>query len=796
MSGLVEAFGRFANLFQEPILLVSSAGHLCAANSAAAHSLVPGARFNSDARLFDFIENPAEEVRSYLKLCARSVDPIPGKLTFRTTKLAQQAVRCSGCAFRGFDDQHNPLIVLRFATAENPTSRFIALNQQLELQRREIARRLVAEAEAHRRHELLQVTLKSIGDAVIATDTEGRVTFLNQVAADLMGISSSSALGQPIDAVFVLRNEHTGARVENPVAKVLRDGGVVGLANHTELIRPDGSTIPIDDSGAPIRDAEGRLLGAIVVFHEISESRRLQRELIQKTQALEEADLRKETLLASLRESEERFRLLANTIPQLAWMADPDGSIFWYNQGWYDYTGTTLEQMHGWGWESVHDPDVLPSVVERWRASLETGLPFEMVFPLKAADGQFRPFLTRVNPLRNDQGRILYWFGTNTDIGEIKRMEDALRDADRRKDEFLATLAHELRNPLAPIRNSLEILKMPHVGAAVLQQTRAMMARQVDHLVRLVDDLLDVSRVMRGKIDLRREPVELATVVARAVETVKPLIEVQGHRLELSMPESSLLVDVDLVRMTQVIGNLLTNAAKYTEARGLISVSADIEGEQVALRVKDNGIGIAPDLLPHIFDLFVQADHASTKAQGGLGIGLTLARNLVRMHGGTIEASSSGLGAGSEFVVRMPLVSQPQREAPTDPSPAFSREVNASGKRLLVVDDNQDAAMSLAALLQLQGHDVCVAHDGRSALTSFQSHCPEIVFLDIGMPGMDGYTVARHMREVAGSKSVVIAALTGWGQEADRRRTTEAGFDHHLVKPVDFDVLKQLLART
>jgi CheY-like chemotaxis protein len=246
--------------------------------------------------------------------------------------------------------------------------------------------------------------------------------------------------------------------------------------------------------------------------------------------------------------------------------------------------------------------------------------------------------------------------------------------------------------------------------------------------------------------------------------------------------------------MTQVVGNLLTNAAKYTEARGVISVSADIEGEQVALRIKDNGIGIAPDLLPHIFELFVQADHSSTKAQGGLGIGLTLARNLVGMHGGTIEAFSSGPGTGAEFVVRIPLVSQPQPETPAVP-PAFARDVKSSGKRLLVVDDNQDAALSLATLLRLQGHDVCVAHDGRSALTSFQSRSPELVFLDIGMPGMDGYAVARRMREIAGPKAVVIAALTGWGQEADRKRTAEAGFDHHLVKPVDFDALEQLLER-
>jgi CheY-like chemotaxis protein/two-component sensor histidine kinase len=372
-------------------------------------------------------------------------------------------------------------------------------------------------------------------------------------------------------------------------------------------------------------------------------------------------------------------------------------------------------------------------------------------------------------------------------------MEEALREADRRKDEFLATLAHELRNPLAPIRNSLQILKMPRVDLATAQQTREMMERQVHHLVRLVDDLLDVSRVMRGKIELRKEPVELATVVARAVETAQPLIEVQGHELDISLPPESLLLDADSVRFAQVVGNLLTNAAKYTEANGHIWLTARREGDQAVLSVRDTGIGIAPDMLPHVFELFVQVDHATSRSQGGLGIGLTLVKNLVEMHGGMVEAHSAGLGKGCEFVVRLPLTVQ-QGQQPPEGSSEGRQESPPSSHRLLVVDDNEDAAHSLAMLLRLQGHEVRVAHDGPSALEVATSYLPDLVFLDIGMPGMDGYDVARRLRKTPGLEKTVLAALTGWGQQEDRRRTAEAGFNHHLVKPPEPKVLDELLA--
>jgi PAS domain S-box-containing protein len=377
---------------------------------------------------------------------------------------------------------------------------------------------------------------------------------------------------------------------------------------------------------------------------------------------------------------------------------------------------------------------------------------------------------------------------------ENTQLYEALREQDRRKDEFLATLAHELRNPLAPIRNALQILKMPRVDAVTADRSRDMMERQVHYLVRMVDDLLDVSRVMRGKIELRREHVELATVVARAVETVQPLVDAQGHELNVRLSPESLPLEADAVRLAQVIGNLLTNAAKYTEPGGRIWLTAARDGDTAVLRVRDTGIGITPPMLPRIFELFVQADHASTKAQGGLGIGLTLVKNLVEMHNGTVEARSEGLGKGSEFVVRLPLAVQEPDEATDESADVHTEAPHSSGLRVLVVDDNHDAADSLTELLRLQGHEVRVAYSGSASLEMTKAYTPDVVFLDIGMPAMDGYDVARRLRQTPGLEKTVLAALTGWGQQEDRRRTAEAGFDHHLVKPPEPASVERILA--
>ena len=333
---------------------------------------------------------------------------------------------------------------------------------------------------------------------------------------------------------------------------------------------------------------------------------------------------------------------------------------------------------------------------------------------------------------------------------------------------------------------------MPRVDAAIAQQTREVIDRQVHHMVRLVDDLLDVSRVMRGKITLKQEPVELATAVAQAVEIAQPSIEAQGHQFAISLPDESLLVDGDPVRLAQIIGNLLTNAAKYTEAGGHIWLTASREGADAVLIVRDDGIGITPDMLPHVFDLFVQAEHDAARSQGGLGIGLTLAKNLAELHGGTLAADSAGLGKGSRFTLSLPLATRAGEAHQVDAVPPDARI--SAGHRLLVVDDNVDAADSLAMLLRLQGHQVEVAYDGAKALELIAASRPDLVFLDIGMPGLDGYEVVRRVRLTPGAEKTHVIALSGWGQAEDRRRSAEAGFDHHLVKPPDLREVGAVLA--
>ncbi len=604
---------------------------------------------------------------------------------------------------------------------------------------------------------------------------DGRTLRVNHAWSELWGVTLDQIAGYNIledpqlDAKGVLpylRRAFAGETVVIPEVDYDPNDTIPDVTSHARPMRwVSAVAYPLKDEGGSVRE--------VVLVHD-DVSARKQAELAQH-------------------QSEEKFHMLAETIPQLAWMADPSGHIFWYNRRWYDYTGTDLESMQGWGWQSVHDPDVLPEVLIRWQQSLADGNPFDMVFPIRSAAGAFRPFLTRVNPLRDEQGRILYWFGTNTDISDFKRMEEALRDADRRKDEFLATLAHELRNPLAPIRTALQILKMPRLDPSVGQKTRDVMERQVHHLVRLVDDLLDVSRVVSGKIELQGEPLQLSTVIARAVEIAQPHIERQEHQLMISVADESLLVHGDPVRLAQVLGNLLTNASKYTEPRGHIWLSARREGADAVLAVRDDGIGLAPDVLPRVFDLFVQGDHSAARSQGGLGIGLTLVKNLVELHGGVVHASSAGLGRGSEFVIRLPVVAG-SALLPAHDGPVWSPAAGTTPRRLMVIDDNRDAAESLATLLRLQGHDVAVAVDGETAAGQARDHRPQMIFLDLGMPVVDGYEVARRIRAMPELAGAQLVALTGWGQETDRHRTAAAGFDRHLVKPADPAQLAELVA--
>jgi PAS domain S-box-containing protein len=396
-----------------------------------------------------------------------------------------------------------------------------------------------------------------------------------------------------------------------------------------------------------------------------------------------------------------------------------------------------------------------------------------------------------ISPVRDVTGRIIGASKVARDVTARKKAEEALKEADRRKDEFLAMLAHELRNPLAPIRNAVQILRAKGPPVPELQWARDVIDRQALQLTRLVDDLLDVSRITKGKIALRKERVELAAVVGSAVEGSRPLVEKWGHELTVTLPPEPVHLEADPTRLAQILLNLLNNAAKYTEQGGRIWLTAEREGEAVVIRVKDTGVGIPAEMLPRVFELFTQAERSLERAQGGLGIGLTLVQRLVQMHGGSVEARSEGPGKGSEFVVRLPAARAGDEGAPGagegGQAPAAPRS------RILVVDDNRDAADSLAVLLRLMGHEVHTAHDGLEAVGAATVLRPDVVLLDIGLPKLNGYDAARRVRQERG-EGVMLIALTGWGQEEDRRLSREAGFDYHLTKPVELGALQQLLA--
>ncbi|HEY5863135.1 MAG TPA: ATP-binding protein, partial [Casimicrobiaceae bacterium] len=443
--------------------------------------------------------------------------------------------------------------------------------------------------------------------------------------------------------------------------------------------------------------------------------------------------------------------------------------------------------------------DTLPEMREfatLLQAVMQTGRPHVgHEVPLRLDAGNSAPeayFSYMFAPLRDERGGVEGVIALWNEVTEQVRARESLRDADRRKDEFLAILSHELRNPLAPLRNSLHLLRMKaqleesrDAGRAPIYET---MERQVNHLVRLVDDLMEMSRINRGTFELRRERVDVASVLRSAVEATEPLIAAAGHRLTVSLPDTPAIVDGDPVRLAQVVANLLSNAAKYTEGNGRIWLAAARDGNAVSITVRDNGAGIAPSTMPKLFEMFSRGDRMAHHKQEGLGIGLALARRLAEMHGGTVNGRSEGLGMGSEFTVRLP-------EAPASAASTAVADAEASVRaaRVLVVDDNEDAADSMAEILRLLGADVTVVYDGGAALDAWKAHSPSVVLLDIGMPGMDGYEVARRIRDGSPRNGTWLVALTGWGQEDDRRRASEAGFDHHLVKPVDIAVLQDLL---
>jgi PAS domain S-box-containing protein len=627
--------------------------------------------------------------------------------------------------------------------------------------------------------ERFRITLANIGDGVITTDAEGRVTGLNAVAGQLCGCALETARGRLLTEIVQVQDESTRQPVTNPASRALAQGTTVGRASHI-LIHPDGREVPIEDRAAPIQDEQGRITGSVLIFREVPPGHPSGSEDLRQVDAA--------SFLASIVESSE------------------DAII-----------GVSLEGIIQ-SWNNAAER------LYRYAASEVVGRPVTMLIPSDRGDeegqiiarilagqrishfdtvrcdrnGRSIPVSLTISPVRDKTGAIV---GTSKIVRDITEAKDAerriyslmseLREADARKDEFLAILAHELRGPLAPIRHRLEILRLADDNPPLREESLRRVDQQVTQLVRLVDDLLDVSRITRNKLELRRETLDLGGALHQAVEIAKPLAETQGHQVIVSIPMQSMMIEADPVRIAQIFGNLLHNACKYSDPGATIWLSAERQGSDVRIAIRDNGIGIAPEVLPHLFELFTQVSSRPERTQGGLGIGLTLVRRLVAMHGGSIEARSEGLGKGSEFIVHLPLA-----QSRTGIAAAAPRNVlqGSPSRRILVVDDNDETAESLVMLLRLLGHETEMANDGQAALAVAERFSPEVMLLDIGLPKVSGYDVCERIRRQPWGRQIVIAAVSGWGQDVDRKKSADAGFDYHLVKPLDFTLLLRVLS--
>jgi PAS domain S-box-containing protein len=888
-----------------------------------------------------------------------------------------------------------------------------------------VSSRRSAQKRLQEQSERLQVSLASIGDAVIATDLNGLVNFMNPTAETLTGWTIDQAINKPLTDVFHIINEFTRQLVEDPVAKVLHEGRVVELANHTLLLSRDGREFPIDDSGAPIRGADGEIIGVILVFRDMRERKQAEATRIALAAIVESSDdaiiskslegtirswnkgaerlygysaeealgrsismlippqrmddfpaimgklkrgesikydetkrLTKDgkiidvslaisplkdhagnvigasTIARDISERKQAEKILQTAQEQLQLVTDTmavavarcsrDMRYTWVSQGYtkwaqrpfaeingryipdvigmeafetilpyiekvltgerveyeslvnmagrglrwinaiytptYDSTNTpdgwvavivdttaqkaledavrtseerfrlAAEAVHGiiydvdyktqrvertrglfevigyhpqevpstneWWIKQMH-PDDRPRILKDYRQLLDSDvLEFQYEYRLRHKDGRWIHLMDRSVVTRDENGRVLRQVGCSLDITQIREAEQALKDADRRKDEFLAMLAHELRNPLAPIHNAVQLMRRFTSVDPEVKRMREVIERQTELLIRLVDDLLDVSRITQGRISLRKEPVDLSAIVSRAVETSRPLIDARKHQLTITLPPDPVQVEGDLIRLSQVFSNLLNNAAKYTENGGDIRLTAEAVGNEIIVRVKDNGMGIAIEDLRQVFGLFAQVDRSLDRTQGGLGIGLTVVHSLVEMHGGRVEAFSEGTGKGSEFVIHLPMITKPA----TDEKVTLKKIVKetsqmqpASYYRVLVVDDNADSAEGMAILLQFAGHQVQMAFDGLSALGVARSFLPQVVLLDIGLPKLNGYEVANQLRKEPEFEKAVLIAVTGYGQAEDRQLSKVAGFDHHLTKPVDYELLSSLI---
>ncbi len=664
----------------------------------------------------------------------------------------------------------------------------------------------------------LAAIVESSHDAIFSMDLHGTISSWNRGAVTLYGYQPEEVIGKPIS--ILVPPEH----VEDTAAIIdqLRQGKPI---KHFETVRvaKDGRLLEVSLSVSPVLDAEGRVVGASKIARDITERKRAEEAIRRSEERLAaelEATSRLHALSGRLLASDDLTSALEDVLDNaIATCGAQSGNIQLLNPN-----NGALEIVASQGVGPVfreYFRSVCPDDATACARAIRTGervviedverdVEFAPHRPIAATEG-FRA--VQSTPLKTHQGTIVGTLATQfhephrisarderlldlyarhaADFIERLKYEQALKDADRRKDEFLATLAHELRNPLAPLRNGLQLIKLAKDNPETSELARVMMERQLSQMVHLIDDLLDLSRISRGKIELRKQQIDLAAVIQQAVETSRPVIDQAGHELRIDLPATPVYVEADVTRLAQVFANLLNNAAKYTDPGGTIRVSVQSLDDQVVVSIQDTGVGIPSEMLGHVFEMFTQVDRHLARSQGGLGIGLSIVKRLVEMHHGRVEAHSEGQGLGSEFIVRLPLgasIAAAERTTVT-PSPNAS-----SFCRVLVVDDNRDAANSLALMLTLMGKEARIAHDGQEALEVAAQFQPDLILLDIGMPRLNGYDAAKRLRAAPWGKRMVLVALTGWGQEEDRRRSHDAGFDLHLTKPIDPVMLDRLLS--
>jgi PAS domain S-box-containing protein len=618
-------------------------------------------------------------------------------------------------------------------------------------------------AELRESEERFRIVADTIPSLVWTADASGNMTYANERCQEYLGEVEVGLGHQLLEAI----HSDERKRCSQAWKTAIRTGAPFEIEHRTR--RHDGQFLWYLSRALPLKDAEGRPVAWFGVSTEIEDQKRAER---------------------LIKESEQLYKAVGDSIDYGIWVADHEGRNSYASDSFLNLLGITQEECTQGLWADRHLPEEYAPTLEAWNECVRKGEPWSREHWFRGQDGEYHPVLSRGVPIRDHEGKVTAWVGINLDISQMKAAEEGLREADRRKDEFLATLAHELRNPLAPICSSVELLSMHENADPLVRQSLDMMNRQLGQMVRLINDLMDVSRITRNKIELQRERVPLADIMKLAVELSQPALEAGQHTLKVTIPDHSKVVNVDAARLAQVISNLLTNAAKYTPVNGAIALDARIAEREIVLQVQDNGIGLHPEDLPHLFDAFYQVDRSISRAQGGLGIGLTLVKKIVEMHDGSVEALSDGPGQGTTIIVRIPNgMARPK----TSKRAPLSASTRAQGHRILVVDDNRDAAETLSLLLRHSGHEVRTSHDGGQALHDGEEFQPHVILMDLGMPGINGYQAAESIRSQPWGQGVVLVAVTGWGQPEDFAKTTAAGFDHHLVKPVDFAAVRSLL---